>query len=400
MQNDTEITAVFEFAPNPVVSRENGTITQCDKDDEKYWLTASGYVDGDDITRWVKTHAFPGAIFKLKVTDPELACIAGTPIQFSWQWDQERPFIKGNVEQDNSLDAGSFSNDICYVETLNEYTPPVTNPPGQIDLPFGIVRIRATGSARILKTIIVKYEQVKEYPLDVLKHEFLVKSEQDIKDWFAKATNEIFLWDEYPQNASIKDRYNDDRDVNCPIALLLDRFESFSDQNVAPGGKFITVDNHLEFIAIAPATPGTWAIPVWMGPNGQIDYRSFDIIMVEAIYAGTRGGVVKRPRGYGVADVFILMGTIQADVPRTVAHESGHYIGGLEDRYYCPICKLTFGACRCVCANCGDVRKECLCGTAGTALPNMVNDPAFPNNLMGMGPDNYALKADQVNKLK
>jgi len=54
------LTAVFEFAPNPVVSRENGSVTQCDKNDDKDWLTASGYVDGDDITRWVKTQAYPG----------------------------------------------------------------------------------------------------------------------------------------------------------------------------------------------------------------------------------------------------------------------------------------------------------------------------------------------------
>ena len=400
MQGDTEITAVFEFAPNPVVSRENGTITQCDKEDDKDWLKEAGYVDGDDITRWVKTEAYPGEIFKLRATDPELACMAGTPIDFSWKWEQEGDFIKGNVQQDSSSDAGSFPNDICYVETLNEYTPTLSNPPGQIDLPYGIVRIHEAGNSRILKTIIVKYIQVKEYQLDVLKHELLAKSDEDIKNWFSEVTNEIFLLDRYPEDGSIKDRYNDDRDVNCPIALLLGRFKSFSDRHVDanPEHTFLIIESEDEWDAITGKTR-PWVIPIWIGPNDEIDYRSFDIIMVESLFGGTRGGVVKRAPGYGKYDVFILMGTTHDDVPRTVAHENGHYIGGLKDRYYCAICKLTFGACRCACANCGNVRKDCLCSTAATKLPEVVNDPDFSNNLMGMGPGNYALNADQVNQL-
>jgi hypothetical protein len=323
--------------------------------------------------------------------------MADAGIDFSWQWSQERDFIKGNVEQDSSLDAGSFPNDICYVETLNEYTPPVTNPPGQSDLPFGIVRIRATGAARILKTIIVKYEQVKEYPLDVIKHQGLTNvSDGTVRGWFETATNDIFLLDEYPRGASIKDRYNDDRDVNCPIALLLDRFAEFSDQNVAAQGTFDEVNTEQEWNDIR----ALWAIPVWMGPNGQIDYRSFDIIMVKELRGGQVLGVTKRSPGYGVYDVYILMGTNYGNgVTKTLAHENGHYIGGLEDKYHCPICRKTFGRCTCVCTNCGRVRKDCWCG-ALTTLPAMVNDPAFPNNLMWTGPDEHALKIGQVTKMK
>jgi len=408
MQGDTEITAVFEFAPNLHVEREKGALEYLSEDDPL--LALAGFVpDVDELFRWRKTTAPPGEIFKLIITDPPRDRTLEYGVVWDWTFDGGHAHIKDIEEFDftHSLDLGPAIYNVCYVEADNKY---VTGPK-----PIGVIKISAAGSARVLMTIVVDYGEVKEYTLNVIKHERLAKSREDVEGWLKKATEEIFLWDSYPkdnqappQPKSIRERYVDQEDVNCPIALVLGRFEEFQDIRVkaaVPQSKYLRIDDQTELTDIKDTQ---WENPVWIGPNGEIDVRKFDVIMVKDIY---NAGGYARHAGYGEDGQHIWMGTDHAAVVKILAHEFGHYAGDLDDTYICDPndphpsdpnqngCGRTWLGCTCFCGNCNRVRQSCPCDPQVQRLPALVNDPACPNNFMGRRDEDAVLPA-QRDKLR
>lgn len=105
------------------------------------------------------------------------------------------------------------------------------------------------------------------------------------------------------------------------------------------------------------------------------------------------------------------MGTDHAAVAKTLAHEFGHYAGDLDDTYICDPndphpsdpnqngCGRTWLGCTCFCGNCNQVRRFCDCDPLVEQLPEMVNDPACPNNFMGRT-DEHAVLPAQRDKLR
>jgi len=225
MQGDTTITAVFEFAPNPNVTRQNGTIRQCVWNEDEPVLRRAGVTLKE--TPWtVLTEAYPGEIVKLTIADPELVCIADAGTELTWQWskmraDDDNKFIKGEIETYNSSDEGTLPNDICYVETVNKYV--------EMRGALGVLQIRTSAGAKVLKTIVIVYKDIEKeniYPLKVLAHAYCPGI---TKEWVIEAlkdrTNEIFLCDSLPYEEghnSIKERYENHEDEHCPIAIVLD----------------------------------------------------------------------------------------------------------------------------------------------------------------------------------
>jgi len=387
-----QVQAQVEFAPTPHVERENGELEYLSEDDPL--LALAGFVpDVDELFRWRKTIAYPGEIFKLIITHPPRDRTLEYGIVWDWTFDRGQAHIKDIEEFDltHSLGLGPAIYNVCYVEADNKY---VTDPK-----PIGVIKISAAGSARALKTIIVEYGEVKEYTLNVIKHELLAKSRNDVEDWFKRATEEVFLWDSYPQDnqgncKSIRERFVDEEDVNCPIALVLGRFEEFEDKRVKAFNppevdKYLNIDNSTEYGHIR----GAWEDPAWDG----IDVRKMDIILVESIY--NAAGRSAQP-GYGEDGLHIFVGTSHATVAETIAHEFGHYAGNLDDTYICSHCGQIWRNCTCTCGNCGLVRRFCGCDLAQAVLPQLVEGPQCPNNFMGMGADNSAVLPVQRDKLK
>ena len=168
--------------------------------------------------------------------------------------------------------------------------------------------------------------------------------------------------------------------------MVLGRFEEFEDTHVKddPPGDYITIDDATELDEIM----GDWTDP------------GFDVIMVEEIYYffgfSDHGG-------YGKAGWYIWMGTNHASVVKTLAHEFGDYRGSLPDTYLCDPnqngCGRNWLGCTCFCGNCNQIRRLCKCHPDVQLLPELVNDPACPNNFMGIE-DEHAVLPAQRDKLK
>ena len=77
----------------------------------------------------------------------------------------------------------------------------------------------------------VDYGAVRVFELSALKHENL-QNPAPVAQWLEDATNEIFLLDEFPIGGTIRDRYDNATDVNCPIAFTLASLGTFSDNEV------------------------------------------------------------------------------------------------------------------------------------------------------------------------
>ncbi len=258
-----------------------------------------------------------------------------------------------------------------------------------------------------MKTIVVDYGFVRTYSVSVVAHDQLNNvTEVTVKGWFEEATEEVFLKDQYPENGSIRDRYENSWDVNCPIALVLGELYEFKDIYVEvgppapPGDKYKIIDNLDEWTNIK----NEWKDPVW-GPNDEIDVRQIDIIMVESIYDAT--GRASQPgfneKGQHIEGRHIWMGTDDASVVHTLAHEFGHYRGDLDDTYICDPsragCGRIWRECICICGNCNQVRQFCGCQLNVKQLPPTVDDPNCPDNFMGKGSDNAGLLSAQRDAL-
>jgi hypothetical protein len=383
MQGDTEITAVFEFAPNPVVSRENGSVTLfSESEGDQALLERAGFhPEEDELSRWLKTEAAPGEIFKLTITTSELACMADTDIDFSWEWGHEGAHIE-DIQPDSSLEEGRFPNDMCYVETKNEYVP--QNPP------IGILRIRVVGGAKVLKTIVVDYGVVRACKLNVTVHDSLPVRESDVRKWFETATNTALLLDELlppadPQlrgGGTLKQRLEDARDVNCPAALCLESFSRFSDADVTQGAEqdeFLDIDNSEKDEAI----DGAWANGKHIVIVNRVLYHD-GIRYQNPIAFASQGGYAENPVHQIVLSAANETGFI-------LAHEFGHYAGNLDDTYVCgnpghlewlpdPGCGRVGNdrcICRCLLEDLG--RRACTCGHK---FPHFYPSLENPYNLM------------------
>ena len=387
MENDTIITAVFEFAPNPGVSRENGSVTLFSESEEDQALLdrAGFHPEDDELSRWLKTEASPGEIFKLTVSNP--AELSACGVELSWAWSHEGAHIAG-IQPDSSGIAG-VAGDVCYVEARNEYVP--------VDPPIGILRIRVAGGTKVLKTIVVEYGQVRVFELTALKHKKL-QNPSPVAQWLEDATNLIFLLDEYPIGATIKDRYEDPTDVNCPIALTLASLGTFLDNDVEMRDAVGTYD-----IINDEWNQEYWYFTVFEWDLAEAeDILIVDGIMYHPLLGSTGDCSTADPEGWKDPDGHVFLSAAMAQ-PGTLAHELGHYIAGLPDMYYCDEtqggCGNTPSNCTCRCPQFNRPRGDhhqgpdgCHCGFKFAPF-----NPRVPNlnNLMSNAAANGAVLAEQ-----
>ncbi len=233
--------------------------------------------------------------------------------------------------------------------------------------PIGVHRISVRGSSKALKTVVVDYGWVEEVPLTVMAHNSLNWRTNDAKDALEDATNRIFLKDGYPRGGSIRSRYEDERDRNCPIALVLGGFGSFTDTAVKPDAeqdRYLEINNAQEFAEITSNWTDTHII-VFRG----------------AFYHPDIGGTlyeVSWARGhYGGLDAHIFMSENVGDFGETLGHEFGHYYGHLDDLVECEVCGGTYTTCVCTCPN-RLKRGECTCGHQ---FPHVGTIPEYVHNL-------------------
>jgi len=114
-----QVQAQVEFAPNPTVVREIGAITPfSESEEDQALLTRAGFdPETDHLSRWLKTEATPGEIFKLTITDPPVFTLS--ELELSWLHYSEGDHID-RFEVGDSMGFGhdKFSvGDICYLET-------------------------------------------------------------------------------------------------------------------------------------------------------------------------------------------------------------------------------------------------------------------------------------------
>ena len=100
---------------------------------------------------------------------------------------------------------------------------------------------------------------------------------------------------------------------------------------------------------------------------------------------------VTGPRWYPNSQMYISAAS--PNLHRTIAHEFGHYWGGLDDLVGCEGCGENFNTCECVCPNEALSRSQCTCGYD---FPDVRTLPEFTNNLMGYNIDNEGLKLCQI----
>jgi len=254
--------------------------------------------------------------------------MAHTGIEFSWQWSQERDFIKGTIEQYSSHKDGSLPNDTCYVETKNEYLEPDwrLNPP---PFPFGIIRLHAEGDSRVLKTIIVKYNQVEVHELTVLAHNLAPVTDAMLTNAINYANHHL-LADELPWDTTIKKRYESNEDVHCPMVLTL--HPSFKYVNDIPrfgGGDVVLNGQNHWFLNIRNQEELSILTNEWFDPQGKKDGKH--LIIVKSLPGGY-AGLADSP-GYNSPDKHIYLETESRLM--ALIHEWGHYKGGLYDQYVC-----------------------------------------------------------------
>ncbi|MDY0032494.1 MAG: hypothetical protein RBT84_11105 [FCB group bacterium] len=378
MQADTTLTAVFEFAPNPTIVREIGALTPfSESEEDQALLTRAGFdPETDDLSRWLKTEATPGEIFKLTITSPNAAAMID--MGASWVWEHFGDHIE-DIQETDSITWHLF--DVCYVECKSEYVP--ENPS------IGILRIRASGSGRVLKTIVVDNAPVTEYPLRVGVHENVGVTSAMVQSWLEHGTNQILLLDEkQPNGGNVCDRYQSKEDVNCAVALTLYSFSIFNDNCVGQEAfpdQFKIIENEYEYKCLT----SDW------------DVDQADVIVVEAIqwHPELSPGMIcsfADKGGYGVPNRRMYISSVlNGGGQHNFVHESGHYIGSLDDMYFCsdnprtPAVERFCGQnpCICRCPN-NKSRNECTCGFAfGSFLP----DPKHPLNLMGNDPNGRSI---------
>ena len=380
MEDDTVITAVFEWAPNPGVSRENGIVTLFSESEEDQALLERADFDPDDdeLSRWLKTEASPGEIFKLTVSNP--AELSACGVEPSWDWSHEGAHIAG-IQPDSSGIAG-VAGDVCYVEAKNEYVP--------ADPPIGILRIRVAGGQRILKTIVVEYGDVKEYKLNVTVHDSLPVQESAVREWFETATSSAFLLDELlpPDHqklrggGTLKQRLEDTKDVNCPVALCLESFSRFGDADVTQGAEqdvYFDIDSGKEDEAI----DGAWA-------NGKHIIIVNRVLYHDGIEYETPIAFAAKS-GYSYTPVHQIVLSAANEDGFNLAHEFGHYAGNLDDTYICgnpghqewppdPGCGgQGRDGCICRCPQEALGRRACMCGHK---FPHFYPPLENPYNLM------------------
>jgi hypothetical protein len=214
---------------------------------------------------------------------------------------------------------------------------------------------------------VVDYGVVRRYALSAIVHEQAVVTAPMIQGWLDEATNNIFLKDSLPWGGSIKQRYEDDEDVHCPIALVLknpdEPLATFSGSDVVEGGEvaqYNEIQNKQEYDQLL-ATP-------WSGNNVAYGY---DLIVVTNLLRSSGNGTMN---GWGnggelrdANNGHIWLMTENRTPDRSVAHEWGHYKGGLLDRY--------------ICEDCG--QNPCTCGNR-----SWVDPPDHPDNFMGTADPN------------
>jgi hypothetical protein len=244
--------------------------------------------------------------------------------------------------------------------------------------------VKLRGAQNVLKTIVVDYGEVKEYPLTVAHHSAITHlTVTEGKEILRRVTEEIFLLDSHPQNAGqLKLRYDDLTDVNCPIALSLDAWLKFEDTDVEDPPR-----DPLGYVDINTQDEANDLTSAWEdGFN-----RSIDIVIVRGILHRNVNGLAW-PNGFGVDFKSIYIETMIGGQPynindfyKVLAHEFGHYGGGLDDLY--------------LCANCRNVIGQCAqlpgCGQASAT------NPQCPGNLMNVPlNDRDRVDAIQGNTLK
>jgi len=221
------------------------------------------------------------------------------------------------------------------VETLNKYKTWNASFP---NLPFGIIRIRAEGASRVLKTIIVKYKRVKKHELTAIVHvnSGLQFMPEKVNGWLERVTNDWFLEDSYPARASIRKRYEDVEDVNCPVALVLkgpiETFNGNDVQNGAGAARFNRIQSDDEYLRLTENRDHKY---IWSNMDKK---AGFDLIIIADLggyaYAASTPGWKER-HGHIWIDAW-------EDGPpweSALAHEYGHYKGGFWDLYICTECR-------------------------------------------------------------
>ena len=323
-----------------------------------------------DIDRWVQTAACPGEIFKLTIIDPSADKMF--ELREGWKWERDGDHIEvQGLQPVDSVEHHDFSLfDICYVETKNQYVA--------WDPPIGILRIYVNGGTTVLKTIIVDYGIVARYALSAIVHEQANVTPNMIQGWLDEATNNTFLKDSLPWGGSIKQRYDDDEDVHCPIALVLEN----PDEPLATfNGTDVHRDGHAqEYNVLSPNDPQKIQNLLTTPWFNNVAY-GFDLIVVTnlggSVGNGTRDGWDNGDALWDENDGHIWVQTDNNlnNPDHAVAHEWGHYKGDLPDLYFC--------------SNCG--QNPCTCG-----LKRWRDPPNHPDNLMTMGVDVGVLAGDKT----
>jgi len=388
--------AQVEFAPNPTVVRENGNVAAFTETEEDQALLAkAGFVPAtDDINRWAKTTAYPGELFKLTITDPPRATLVGLNLTWDWVHDPAHAHIK-LVEKYDPVHAGGDPNKVdhvCYVEPESVYV--AQNPP------IGILRISVVGGQKPLKTIVVDYGAVRVFELTALKHENL-QNPAPVAQWLEDATNEIFLLDEIPLGQGIKDRYDNVADVNCPIAFTLASLGTFSNNDVENRdalGTYEQINDLDEYVFFVESD--------WPVAHGK-DILIVDGILYHKLLGPTPDCSAGDLNGWVDAHKHVYLSAAM-NGPRTLAHELGHYMAGLPDRYYChqPAggCDRTPSDCICTCPPPNNRPRgdhhpgpgSCQCGFVFAPWrPKAPNE----NNVMSNAADNWAVLEEQKNDL-
>ncbi len=388
-----QVQAQVEFAPNPTVVREDGMIWGfTEQQHDQDLLDAAGFDSTvHDIDRWVQTAACPGEIFKLTIIDPSADKMF--ELREGWKWERDGDHIEvQGLQPVDSVEHHDFSLfDICYVETKNQYVA--------WDPPIGLMRIYLSGSERVLKTLVVDYGIVRRFALSVRVHEQSNVTAAMIEAWLEDATNQLFLFDEYPIGASIKDRYVDAMDVPCPITLVMDSCGTFCDNDVEMRdalGEYQVIDDPYEYNFFVES--------VWALAHGK-DILVVDGIQYHPLLGQTADCSTADPKGWESPLGHVYLSAAGARPAGTLAHELGHYIADLPDTYYCDAtqggCGRTPNECTCKCQQFNRARGDhhqmpggCQCGFQ---FARMSAGALNPNNLMSNAAVNRAVLLEQKN---
>jgi len=172
------------------------------------------------------------------------------------------------------------------------------------------------------------------------------------------------------------------------VALTLYSFSIFNDNCVGQEAfpdQFKIIENEYEYKCLT----SDW------------DVDQADVIVVEAIqwHPELSPGMIcsfADKGGYGVPNRRMYISSVlNGGGQHNFVHESGHYIGSLDDMYFCSDNPRTSAVerfcgqnpCICRCPN-NKSRNECTCGFAfGSFLP----DPKHPLNLMGNDPNGRSI---------